>query len=124
MNEKELSKFYWLNKEIKDLEERIATLDLGVSAIKYDGLSVSSSKKADSIQEKLVELKDIWMEKRVSALKEYIKIERFILSVPDEEIRLIMRYRYMDLMSWEEIGNKLGYDRTAVSKKVRSYLKK
>lgn len=124
MNEKELSKFYWLNKEIKDLEERIATLDLGVSAIKYDGLSVSSSKKADSIQEKLVELKDIWMEKRVSALEEYIKIERFILSVPDEEIRLIMRYRYMDLMSWEEIGNKLGYDRTAVSKKVRSYLKK
>lgn len=124
MNEKELSKFYWLNKEIKDLEERIATLDLGVSSIKYDGLSVSSSKKADSIQEKLVELKDIWMEKRVSALEEYIKIERFILSVPDEEIRLIMRYRYMDLMSWEEIGNKLGYDRTAVSKKVRSYLKK
>lgn len=124
MNEKELSKFYWLNKEIKDLEERIATLDLGVSAIKYDGLSVSSSKKADSIQEKLVELKDIWMEKRVSALEEYIKIERFILSVPDEEIRLIMRYRYMDLMSWEEIGNKLGYDRTAVSKKIRSYLKK
>ena len=124
MNEKELSKFYWLNKEIKDLEERIATLDLGVSAIKYDGLSVSSSKKAESIQEKLVELKDIWMEKRVSALEEYIKIERFILSVPDEEIRLIMRYRYMDLMSWEEIGNKLGYDRTAVSKKIRSYLKK
>lgn len=123
MNEKELSKFFWLQKEIKDLEERIATLDSGLSAIKYNSLSVSGSKKVESIQEKIVELKESWMEKRISALEEYIKMEKFILSVQDDEIRLILRYRFMDLMKWEEIGNKLGYDRTSVAKKIRNFLK-
>lgn len=124
MNEKKLSRFYWLQKEIKDLEERIAILDSGVSAIKYDSLSISGSKHIDTLQERITELKETWMEKRVSALEEYIKIEKYILSVPDEELRLIMRYRFMDLMKWEQIGDKMGYDRTSVAKKVRGWFKK
>lgn len=123
MNEKKLSRFYWLQKEIKDLEERIAILDSGISAIKYDSLSVSGSKHIDTLQERITELKETWMEKRVSALEEYIKIEKYILSVPDEELRLIMRYRFMDLMKWEQIGDKMGYDRTSVAKKVRGWFK-
>ena len=123
MNEKKLSRFYWLQKEIKDLEERIAILDSGVSAIKYDSLSVSGSKHIDTLQERITELKETWMDKRVSALEEYIKIEKYILSVPDEELRLIMRYRFMDLMKWEQIGDKMGYDRTSVAKKVRGWFK-
>lgn len=123
MNEKKLSKFYWLQKEIKDLEERIAILDSGVSAIKYDSLSVSGSRHIDTLQERITELKETWMEKRVSALEEYIKIEKYILSVPDEELRLILRYRFMDLMKWEQIGDKLGYDRTSIAKKVRRWFK-
>ena len=123
MNEKKLSRFYWLQKEIKDLEERIAILDSGISAIKYDSLSVSGSKHIDTLQERITELKETWMEKRVSALEEYIKIEKYILSVPDEELRLIMRYRFMDLMKWEQIGDKMGYERSTIIKKFRRYIK-
>lgn len=123
MKEKDLNKFYWLQKEIKDLEERIAILDSGVSAVKYDSLSISGSKQVSTLQEKITELKDTWMEKRVSALEEYIKIEKYILSIPDEELRLIFRYRFMDLMNWEQIGEKVGYDRTSVAKKVRGWFK-
>ena len=123
MKEKDLNKFYWLQKEIKDLEERIAILDSGISAIKYDSLSVSGSKHIDTLQERITELKETWMEKRVSALEEYIKIEKYILSVPDEELRLIMRYRFMDLMKWEQIGDKMGYERSTIIKKFRRYIK-
>lgn len=124
MNEKELSNYYYLKKEIENLEERIITFGVGVSSVKIKDLNVDSSPQYKSIQDKITELKDLWMEKRVSALEEYIKIEKYILSVPDEELRLIMRYRFMDLMKWEQIGNKMGYDRTSVAKKVRGWFKK
>lgn len=123
MKEKDLNKFFWLQKEIKDLEERIAILDSGVSAVKYDSLSISGSRHISTLQERITELKETWMEKRVSALEEYIKMEKYILSIPDEELRLIFRYRFMDLMNWEQIGEKVGYDRTSVAKKVRGWFK-
>lgn len=124
MTEKELSRYYWLQKEIKDLEERIATFDCCVSAVKYKELNVDSTPQYKSIQEKAAELKEEWLEKRVSALEEYIRIEKYISSIEDIDLRLIFRYRFLDCMNWDNIGIKLGYDRTSVSKKVRNYLNK
>lgn len=124
MTEQELSKYYWLQKEIKDLEERIAILDCGVSAVSYRELDVDSTPQYHSIQEKIAILKEKWMDKRVSALEEYIKIENFISSIEDIDLRLIFRYRFLDCMNWDDIGYKVGYDRTSASKKVRNYLKK
>lgn len=124
MTEQELSRYYWLQKEIKDLEERIAIFDCGVSAVKYKELNVDSTPQYHSIQESIAILKDKWMDKRVSALEEYIKIENFISSIEDIDLRLIFRYRFLDCMNWDDIGIKVGYDRTSVSKKVRNYLNK
>lgn len=123
MNEKELSKYYYLKKEVEDLEERIITFGVGVSSVKIKELNVDSSPQYKSIQDKITELKDLWMEKRVSALEEYIKIEHYISSVEDSEIRVLLRYRYLDLLNWEQIGEKVFMDRTSVSKKIRKYLK-
>lgn len=122
MKEKELSKYYYLKKEVEDLEERIETYDVGVSSVRVKELNVDSSPQFISIQEKVVELKDKWMQKRVEALEEYIKIESFIDRVDDAEIRVLLRYRYLDLLSWEQIGEKVFMDRTSVSKKIRKFL--
>lgn len=123
MSEKELSNYYYLKKEIKDLEERIETLGNGVGSIKISDMPKGSS-KISSIQEKIVELKEKWINARVSALEEYLRIETYINSIEDIEIRLIARYRYLDLLSWEQIALKIGkgQDRTTVSKKMRSFL--
>jgi hypothetical protein len=123
MSEKELSKYYYLKKEIKDLEERIETLGNGVGSIKISDMPKGSS-KISSIEEKIVELKEKWINARVSALEEYLRIETYINSIEDIEIRLIARYRYLDLLSWEQIALKIGkcQDRTTVSKKMRSFL--
>ena len=124
MNEKELSKYYYLKKEIEDLEERIITFGVGVSSVKVKELNVDSSPKYASIQEKLAELKDLWMEKRVSALEEYIKIEHYITNIEDSEIRQIMRYRYLDLKKWDDIDLLLNNGINYSKKKYYKYIKK
>lgn len=122
MDEKALSKYYYLKKEIEDLENRIITFGVGISSVRYKELNVDSTPQFKSIQEKSAELKELWVQKRIEALEEYIKIESFIDKVDDAEIRILLRYRYLDLLNWEEIGSKVYMDRTSVSKKVRRFL--
>ena len=123
MTEKKLSRYYFLNKEVENLEERIIQIGNGIGSMKFNDNTRYVGSKIESIQERITELKDLWIEARVSALEEYIKIEQYITSVDDSEIRLIMRLRFLDLKDWEDIGKQLNYDRTTVSKKLRRYLK-
>jgi len=123
MSEKELSKYFYLKKEVEDLENRIKEFGNGVRSMQIKDVQVSSSHKNKSIQETKVELVGRLTEKRISALEQYLEIERYIEDVDDAEIRNIMRYRYLDLMKWEDIGEKMFQDRTSVAKKVRKYIK-
>lgn len=125
MNERELSKYFYLKKEIDDLQERILTLGIGISSVKYDTLNVEGSAMFQSIQEKIVQLKDVWMEKRLSALEQYLKIENFISQIDDSEIRQIIRYRYLDLKKWDEIDtllhNGINYSKKKFYKFIKTY---
>lgn len=123
MTEKELSKYYNLKREVQDLEERIAEFGSGVKSAQIKEVSVSSSHSTRSIQETKVELVAKLTEKRLSALEQYLEIERYIEDVDDVEIRNIMRYRFLDLLKWEEIAERMYQDRTTIAKKVRKYLK-
>lgn len=103
MNEKELSQYFYLKKEVEDLEQRIKEFGDGVKSMHYKDVSVQSSHNNKSIQETKVELVGLLTEKRISALEQYIKIERYIEEISEPEIRSIMRYRYLDLKKWNEI---------------------
>ena len=125
MNEKELNKYFYLKKEIDNLEERIITFGVGVSSIKIKELNIDSSPQYSSIQEKITELKDLWIQKRLEAIDEYIRIEKYITNVEDSEIRQIMRYRYLDLKKWNEIDkllhNGINYSKKKYYKYIKSY---
>lgn len=123
MTEKELSKYYWLRKEIKDLEERLAEFGYGVSATKLDK-EISGITSTDSIQEKRIIIIEKWISARVSALEEYLKIESYIESVEDSEIRQIMRYRFLDLKKWNEIDKLMICGKDYAKKKYYQYRKK
>lgn len=123
MTEKELSKYYWLRKEIKDLEERLAEFGYGVSATKLDK-EISGITSTESIQEKRVIIIEKWISARVSALEEYLKIESYIESVEDSEIRQIMRYRFLDLKKWNEIDKLMLCGKDYAKKKYYHYRKK
>lgn len=105
MNDKELSQYFYLKKEVEDLENRIKEFGDGVKSMRYKDISVTSSHNTKSIQETKVELVALLTEKRITALEQYIKIERYIEEVSDPEIRSIMRYRFLDLKKWNEIDN-------------------
>lgn len=124
MSEKELSRYFYLKKEVEDLENRIEEFGNGVRSMQIKDVQVSSSHKNKSIQETKIELVARLTEKRISALEQYLAIERYIEDVDDAEIRSIMRYRYLDLMKWEDIGEKMFQDRTSVYKKMKRYLNK
>ena len=123
MTEKELSKYYNLKREVQDLEERIAEFGSGVKSAQFKEVEVSRSRSTKSIQETKVELVSLLTEKRLSALEQYLEIERYIEEVDDAEIRNIMRYRYLDLIKWEDIADRMFQDRTTIAKKVRRYIK-
>ena len=123
MNEKDLSKFYYLKKEIAYIENKLKELNYGISSIKYTD-DIKGTNKHSSIPERVVELKDKWESKVIMAASICIDIENYIEAIPDAELRLIARYRYIDCMTWDKIAAKLGngQDRTTISKKIRKYL--
>ena len=123
MTEKELSKYYHLKKEIEDLEERIKKLGDGVGSIELTDMP-KGNKKIISIQEKIAELKDIYVEARISALEEYLRIEAFINNIEDTEIKQIMRYRFMDLKKWNEIDKLMHCGKDYSKKKYYNYKNK
>ena len=52
------------------------------------------------------------------------KMEEFLSSIEDVELRLIVRLRVVNNMKWEEIGAELGMERTTVSKKFYKFFRK
>lgn len=116
MSEKELSEYFYLKKEVEDLEQRIKEFGDGVKSTRIKEISVSSSRGGKSIQETKIELIGLLTEKRITALEQYIKIERYIEEVNDPEIRSIMRYRFLDLKKWSEI-DRLTHSGNEYSKK-------
>lgn len=122
MTEKELSRYFWLKKEVKRLEEQLEEFGSGLKATSYEE-KVGSTGISLSLQEKRTYLIEKLINARLDALEEYIKIESYIEKVEDAEIKAIMRLRFQDLMNWYQIGEELNMDRTTASKKLRSYLK-
>lgn len=122
MTEKELSRYYWLKKEVKNIENQLAEFGYGVGAISFEE-KIGSSGVPSSIQEKRTMILEKLINARLDALEEYLKIETFINKVDDTLIRTIMVMRFQELKSWDEIGIELHMDRTTVSKKLRKYLR-
>lgn len=128
MNKTKLSKYYFLTVEIKDLEEKIETIQstlISSSKItamphsKPEGNSSPTEKKA----ELLIILKNKLENRRAKALKRMIEIEDFLLSIEDVEIRMIFNKRYLELKKWEVIANEMYMSERNVIRIHSKYLK-
>ena len=125
MTKEELSKYYYLKKEIKQIEERIKEIDdTFLSANRINGMRYE--KRLSNPQEQrmiLIEKYDKRLEKKKDeALKELMKIENFIDSINDPEIRMIFRYRYIELMEWNKIVMLVHMSERTVYRKHREIL--
>ena len=116
-----LHQAYRLDQQINsDLEEakNLREMAGSVSAVRYDTDRVQSTPPSDAPFVKALD--KLWdLEQKVSAelnrlsdLKKQIR--EVIEAVPDTDERLVLKYRYVLGMTWEQIGNELHADRTTV----------
>ena len=138
INNELLKKISILNKELKDLRNRLKTMDKKEKTITTDTVQASSTEypytqynaKVEGVKyfktkhskytyRKQIKSKEHKLEKLINQL-EY---ELNYISDEDSEIRQIIRYRYEDDLSWIQIMFKMGYKSESVAKmKLKRFL--
>ena len=130
MTKKELSQLYYLKKEIKEQQRRIAELEAAATncSTKITGLPSGKgiSDKIGNYAAQIADLKallDLILKK---CFYELNRLDRFIQSVDDPLIRQILLYRFEKHMSWRQIARAIGGNNTSESlrKKLHRYLAK
>jgi len=112
MTKKELFAYRPIKKELNDLEKRIDELRKDARSpkgISYSDMPRGRGEPISSQQryiEQLEELSDLYEDKKADFVETQIAIERAISSLPPE-LRLLMRYRYVDGLKWEEVNEKM-----------------
>lgn len=134
MTEKELGDYRKLCREVDDLRQRI-------EKEKNREIPVVSGKVKGSMREfpyietyvgvelyepeaMEVSLERIrrYQAKLLEAERKKLEIEQFVEEIPDSELRLIFRLRFLDGMRLADIGDRLAMDRSWIGKRIRKYL--
>ena len=112
MTKKELSQLFYINLEIKDIKEKIEEIESRyIGAITYTNDRVQTGRISDSTRDiaiKVAELTELYEVKLKELFIQRARIERFIDGIEDSDIRLIVRLRHINCMTWEDIGRELG----------------
>lgn len=133
MTKFDLSKLKDLNKEIELLQRQIDDAYNKADKI-YDTVKGSSPKLP--YQERVIRVSGVdWhsydrkvagirrkLQRRVDDLMEQAaEINEFIAALPDVEVRMILQLKYINGMSYEEIGPELGMSERTVRRKFRKW---
>lgn len=119
MTTHELSKLYCIKKLIDRDTQRLAQLEARLqprAANMNCTVKVSSPKNViEEITPQVIVLKERIRCEREQYLKEQAAIEDYIETVADYQVRLILLYRFVDLMSWNQVARRIGGNNTADS---------
>ena len=134
MTEQELRGYVYIKARIGKVEERLAELEQedGLGALNMDGMPHGSTPgdpvarmalARATLHEQLVRLRAD-LEEKEREIREYID------SLEDEQVKLIIEWRFIDLFDWVEIAGRLedmtgkNVDRSTPGKKMRRFFKK
>ncbi len=108
---KELSK---LNAEAKLISDRIEELEAlsNSTATALGGLPCSKVflENASNFSDRIKKLKDRYNKKLKECFDTIDKLNDFIESIPDSELRMIFSLRYINNMPWQALAWHLGFD--------------
>lgn len=137
---KELLKQYCdLQKEIKELEQRIERLRSKSVQVVTDSVKGSSNDfpyvektfiitglEEDRREQQLEKLSNILYKRKAKCKEIAIEIEEFINTIPDSRTRRVFTLRYIDGLSWLQIARKIErYDESYPRKVIHDkYLEK
>ena len=125
MTLKELSKVYYLSKEIKRDRKRLRMLrNIGVKTTKVNGMPFAVSVIYDPIGENvatIIDLERVLKRNIAKRLYEERKIMAFINNIDDCFIRLIFKLRFIDCRNWYDVAKEIGGGNTADAVKKQCY---
>lgn len=133
MTEQQLRGYVFIKARIAKVEERIAELEQedGLGSVNMDGMPHGST-PGDPVARMAIAraaLHEQLLRLRTDLKEKEREIREYISGVEDEEIKLIIEWRFIDLLDWYEIAGKLeemtgkNVDRSTPGKKMRKFLK-
>ena len=121
MTKKELSQLYYLKKEIKEQQKRLEELETLATACtaRITGMphGTGINDKIGKYAAQIADLKGLLDLNLKKCFYELNRINRFIESVQDSEIRMILTLRYMQNLSWSRVAKTMNYQDESVPRK-------
>lgn len=129
MTKKELSQLYYLKKEIRQQQKRLQELETAATSCtsKITGMphGMGINDKISKYAAQIADLKGLLDLNLKKCFYELNRINRFIESVEDSEIRMILTLRYTQNLSWRNIATTMNYQDESVPRKRHDrFLKK
>ena len=109
-------------RELQQISRRIETLRAdarSTKAVCYDNEPKSKGEPVAAVQryiERMEELSALYEEKKADLMQDIICVERAISVLPSD-LRMMMRYRYIDGYKWEQV-NEMMYISERTSKRM------
>lgn len=113
MTKKELSQLYYLNREIEEIQRRITELEglaTGCTS-QITGMPVLFDVN-DKIGKYVAEMADLNCLLDLNLKKcfyELNRLNRFINSIEDSQMRMILSLRYINGLPWEQVAASISY---------------
>ena len=107
MDNADLSKHFWLMKEIE--------------AIKKDLVNIDEQYITSDNENLIARRKDLLNKMLINATEEVLKIEEYLDSIEDVQMRLLLRLRYVSTMTWEAIGKEIYMSPSGALRKCMRY---
>ena len=133
MTVNELSQLYYLNEEIKKNRRKLQELRSrrGLHSQVIDDMPHGDGprrSKDEDLTAMIIDLEEVIKARLVLAQKERIRLERYIMTIPDSLTRQIFEDRFVSLMSWDEVAVDIGGGRGCSADRVKKicyrYLKR
>ena len=117
------NRIYWMNQEIQKIENQIEELTV-LSAASMNGTphSNSVSSPVERFYDRLEKLKSRLDMLETKRDEEKERVEQFINSIDDEEIRVIAKERLIECQTWQRIADNHCMERTTAYKKLKPYI--
>lgn len=126
MTKNELNQCYWLNREIEQLKKELQDLEgKEYKPMDYSGMPrgtvISDSVAKLAVQK--AELHELISLKLKECMIARTRIERYINSIDNIEMRMIVRLRHINGLTWSQMALELNYSERHIQRLYHNFFK-
>ena len=133
MNKEELSKLIQIKAEIEQIKEELHTIEpeFGIDAVKGSSKNFPYTEHSIIIEgydyktyeNKTKRIQNRLNRKIIELVEEKDKLTEYIYKQEDSDLRQILTYRYINGLTWEDVGARMKYASITVRAKHDKFLK-